>query len=406
MKKQEALEYISNGENSGVEFKRDNIRPEQLAKEIVAFLNFKGGKIFIGVEDDGKLEGILRPVLEEWVMNVCTSYVHPRIIPFYEEIVLNDKRIAVVTIDMGFSKPYVLRHRQREDIYIRVGSTSRLATREEQARLFQEGGFLHVEVMPTPGANFLSMDLRRLEDYFGRIRKLQPLPQTEPEWINLLTNMEFMTTDSRGEAVCTIAGILLFGRRPKRFLHQAGLQWVVFSGRKKDYDTRDRATLDGPLTALWDKNGEQIEDGLFDKLLSRVRQHASCEKLAENYLTRTIIWDYPPEAVREALINAFAHRDWSRPADVEAALYQDHMEIISPGSLPNGVTVERMKQGLRIPRNPIIIQTLKDYGYVEQMGMGVKNKIIAGMKKHNNTEPDFLADDARLLVRLWNKKVY
>ena len=67
------LEYIINDENSGVEFKRDNIRPEQLAKEIVAFLNFKGGRIFIGVEDNGKIEGILRPVLEEWVMNVCAA---------------------------------------------------------------------------------------------------------------------------------------------------------------------------------------------------------------------------------------------------------------------------------------------------------------------------------------------
>jgi len=177
-----------------------------------------------------------------------------------------------------------------------------------------------------------------------------------------------------------------------------------FQWQKKDYDTKDRAMLDGSLAALWDKNGEQIEDGLLDKLISRVRQHASCEKLAENHLTRTIIWDYPPEAVREAIINAVAHRNWSRPADVEAALYQDRMEIISPGSLPNGVTVERMKQGLRIPRNPIITQTLKDYGYVEQMGTGVKNKIIAGMKNHNNKEPDFLADDSRLLVRLWNKK--
>jgi len=404
MKKQEALEYIINGENSGVEFKRDNIRPEQLAKEIVAFLNFKGGKIFIGVKDDGKPEGILRPSLEEWVMNVCASHVHPRIIPFYEEIQLDDKRIAVVSIDMGFSKPYVLRHKQREDIYIRVGSTSRLATREEQARLFQEGGFLHIEILPVPGSDFSCLDLRRLEDYFGRVRKLQPLPQSESEWIDMATNMEFMTKDSREKAVCTIAGILLFGRRPKRFLHQAGIQWAVFSGREKDYNTRDRATLDGPLAALWDQNGEQIEDGLFDKLISKVRQHASREKLGENHLTRTIIWDYPLEAVRETLINAFAHRDWSRPADVEAALYQNCMEVMSPGSLPNGVTVERMKQGLRIPRNPIIIQTLKDYGYVEQMGMGVKNKIIAGMKKHNNTEPEFLADDARLVVRLWNKK--
>jgi ATP-dependent DNA helicase RecG len=89
---------------------------------------------------------------------------------------------------------------------------------------------------------------------------------------------------------------------------------------------------------------------------------------------------------------------------VEAALYTDRLEIVSPGPLPNHVTVERMKQGLRIPRNPILIQTLKDYGYVEHMGMGVRNKIIAGMKKHNGTEPDFIADDLQLRVVLFKDR--
>jgi ATP-dependent DNA helicase RecG len=134
--------------------------------------------------------------------------------------------------------------------------------------------------------------------------------------------------------------------------------------------------------------------------MSKVRQHASREQLSANHLTRTLVWDLSPEAVREAVINAFVHRDWTRPGNVEVTLYRDRMEIISPGALPNNVTVERMKQGLRIPRNPILIQTLKDYGYVEHMGMGVRNKIILGMRTHNGTEPDFVADDLQLLVRL------
>ncbi|MCP4690386.1 MAG: transcriptional regulator, partial [Desulfobacterales bacterium] len=203
------------------------------------------------------------------------------------------------------------------------------------------------------------------------------------------------------EPLCTIAGLVLFGRRPRRFLQQAGLEWVVFPGIEKDYDARDRATLDGPLVGLWDEIGEQIEDGLLDKLMSKVRQHASREGLGSNGLTRVVQWDFAREAVREAVINALAHRDWTRPTDVEIALYSDRMEIVSPGALPNNVTVERMKQGLRIPRNPILIQILKDYGYVEHMGMGVRNKIIAGMKLHNGTDPEFIADEIQLLVRLF-----
>ena len=394
------LAALRNGENSGVEFKQDNIRPEQLAKEIVAFLNFKGGRIFLGVDDDGTVRGIARASVEEWVMNVCTNKVHPRIIPYFETIRINEKKIAVISVDMGIAKPYVVRHHDREDIYIRVGSTSRLATREEQMRLFQEGGMLHVESLPVSGSDFSSLDQRRVEDYFSRIRRLEPLPQNQQEWINLLLNMEYMAAGEKGP-VCSIAGLLLFGRRPKKYLAQAGIEWVVFPGTEKDYDTRDRATLDGPLVALWDKQGEQIEDGLLDMLLNKIRQHASREHLPEGGLTRKIQWDFSPEALREAAINACIHRDWTRPSDIEAALYRDRLEIVSPGPLPNSVTVERMKQGLRIPRNPILVQTLKDYGYVEHMGMGVRNKIIAGMLKHNGTEPDFYAEDLQLKVCLW-----
>ena len=394
------LETLANGENSGVEFKQDNIRPEQLAKEIVAFLNFKGGKIFLGVDDDGTVRGITRASVEEWVMNICTNKVHPRIIPYFETLRVNGTIIAVITLDMGITKPYVVRHNDREDIYIRVGSTSRLATREEQMRLFQEGGMLHVESLPVSGTDFSSLDQRRVEDYFTRIRRLEPLPKNQQEWISLLINMEYMAGGEKGP-VCSIAGLLLFGRRPKKYLSQAGIEWIVFPGTEKDYDTRDRVTLDGPLVALWDKQGEQIEDGLLDMLLQKIRQHASRELLSKDGLTRKIQWDFAPEALREATINACIHRDWTRPSDIEAALYADRLEIVSPGSLPNSVTVERMKQGLRIPRNPILVQTLKDYGYVEHMGMGVRNKIIAGMLKHNGTEPDFYAEDLQLKVCLW-----
>ena len=91
MLKSELLEIIANGENSGVEFKRDDLRPEQLAKEIVALVNFQGGKLLLGVEDDGSITGIQRPDLETWVMDtVFGRYVHPLILPFYEEVLLDE----------------------------------------------------------------------------------------------------------------------------------------------------------------------------------------------------------------------------------------------------------------------------------------------------------------------------
>ncbi len=137
----EALEIIADGKNSGVEFKNDAIRPEKFAKEVVAFANFQGGRIFLGVEDNGVISGIKRQNLEKWVLNCFRDKVFPQIFPYYEELVIDDKRIAIVTILAGISKPYVVKHNNRDDIYIRMGSRSEIASREQQARLFSLGGF-------------------------------------------------------------------------------------------------------------------------------------------------------------------------------------------------------------------------------------------------------------------------
>ncbi|MDR1637816.1 MAG: ATP-binding protein [Treponema sp.] len=99
MLKAELFEIIGNGENSGVEFKRDDIRPEQLAKEIVAFANLQGGRILLGVEDDGSISGLRRSNIQEWVLHVFRDKVHPQMIPFYEEVSVNDgKRIGIVSV--------------------------------------------------------------------------------------------------------------------------------------------------------------------------------------------------------------------------------------------------------------------------------------------------------------------
>ncbi len=109
------LSLIGQGENSGIEFKRDDLRPEQLAREVVAFANFQGGRVLIGVEDDGTLSGIQRPDLERWVMDtVFGRTVHPQLLPYYEVVSLDGgMQVAVVTVLPGTAKPYVVRHHCR-----------------------------------------------------------------------------------------------------------------------------------------------------------------------------------------------------------------------------------------------------------------------------------------------------
>ena len=116
------------------------------------------------------------------------------------------------------------------------------------------------------------------------------------------------------------------------------------------------------------------------------------EALADG-LRRQRTWHYPPEALREALINGLAHRDWTRALEVDIVAYADRLEILSPGALQNSMTIEKMLAGQRSPRNPLIVEVLRDYGYVDARGMGVRNKIIPLMREFNSTEPGFEATE-------------
>lgn len=179
--------------------------------------------------------------------------------------------------------------------------------------------------------------------------------------------------------VCTIAGLVLFSRTPRRFLRQAGIRWMAFEGIDKGYRALDDTTLDGPLVGRFGQQRgaprELIERGLIEALMDRIQPFVSAESdaLADG-LRRQRRWHYPPEALRETFINALAHRDWTRPLEVEIVAYSDRLEVSSPGALQNAMTVEKMLAGQRSPRNPIIVEVLRDYGYVDARGMGVRNR--------------------------------
>ena len=406
MTRSELLELIANCENSGVEFKRDDIRPEQLAKEVVALANFQGGKIILGVEDDGTISGIHREDLEPWVMDtVFGRYVHPMILPFYEEIQVDDNhRVAVISLTQGTSKPYVVRHRDREDIYVRVGSVSRLASREQQARLFALGGMLHAEMLPVSGSGLVHLCQERLTDYLTAVVGDPEPPAGDEAWEKRLCGLGFMVEREDGSPVCTIAGLVLFGHSPRKLLPQAGIRWMAFDGTDKRYQALDDRVIDGPLVALWRENNgyrEFSENGLIENFIDITRPFLSEETgpLGET-MRRERHWHYPLDALREAVVNALTHRDWTRYEEVEISRYSDRLEIISPGVLQNSMTVEKMIAGQRSPRNPLVVEVLRDYGYVDARGMGVRNKIIPLVRESSGSDPVFQAteDYLRLVI--------
>ena len=393
----ELLEIISNGESSEVEFKRDTLQNYDLAKELVSFSNLGGGRVLLGVEDDRSIPGLTRTNLEEWVMTTCRDKIRPAIIPFFEVVrgVEPEKDVAIVRVTPGYDV-HSLWHNNGNRYYIRVGTQSREATQEELGRLFQQRGAIRAELRPVSGATLANLDRRRLRDYFGRVREQDvPVDDDESAWRTLLVNTEIMTEED-----VSVGGMLLFGTMPNRFLPHAGIDAAAFPGTKKDYATRERTTLRGPMTPLLDANGAVVENGVVEQALVFVRRNASGTAVLKGG-RRVEKPAYPHEVLREGIVNALIHRDYLLPStDVELGVYSDRLEIISPGRLPNGITPARMRAGTRAYRNQTLKEIMHDYGYLEHMGMGIPRKIIAGMQKHNNTMPELIEDQERFILRL------
>lgn len=336
-------------------------------------------------------------------MQVCRDKIRPEIIPYYETIrdAKEGRDVAVVKVSRGYHV-HELWHNNHRTYYIRVGSTSREASSGELARLFQQRGRIRLELQPISGSDLLDFDLRRLRDYFTRVRR-QAVPDTEDidAWLRFLINTEIMVEEA-GQASATMAGILLFGKNPKRLLPQSGIDAVAYPGREKDYAARERSSLRGPLVPLLNSDGDLVENGLAEQAVQFVHRNTEVLGELQDGARRVERRTYPEAVIREALVNALIHRDYAYSGtDIELSIYQDRLEIISPGRLPNGITVDRMRTGCRATRNQLLKDVMRDYGYLEHMGMGVPLKIIRGMREHNGTEPDLLARESDFVLRLW-----
>ena len=449
----ELRELIVNGENSHVEFKRDEIENHKLTKELVAFANLGGGCVLLGVDRDGSVHGLARQDpranteddeqggrtyqhLEEWVMQACRDKIRPEIIPYFEIFrdVEPGRDVAAVQVARGWSVHHVW-HNQRRTYCIRVGSLSREASPEELARLFQQRGAFRSELRPVSGTSIADLDRRRLEDYFTQIRQ-QDTPASTPsdqwrretaawardqdqehwrslvdykeqewraereaDWVSLLVNTEVLDDGDRQPA--TVAGLLLFGSNPSRYLPQAKIDAAAYLGTEKDYDAGERCTLRGPIVRLQDAGGAILEPGLVERAVAFVRRNIDTVRL-EDGVRRQARWDYPEDAVREAVVNAIVHRDYLLSGtDIELSIYLDRLEVVSPGRLPNGITPARMRSGCRSARNELLKDVMRDYGYPEHMGMGIPRKIMRSMRDHNGTDPELVETDEGFLLRLW-----
>ncbi len=401
MTKAELSEILANGENSGVAFKRDDLRPEQIAKECVALLNLRGGHVLLGVEDDGAITGLTRKDCEEWVMDtVFGRYIKPQTIPYYEEIKTEQGTIGVISLEQGIIKPYAVVSHNREDIYIRAGKVSKLANREIQLRLIQEGGHFHIESLPVNGTSIEDLDLERFKWYYQTFYETEDAVQEEVA--ETLEKLDFLRKKQDQGYAATIAGLLLFGETPSRKLPQAGFSIISYQGNERDLNADHDELIDGPIVAIT-KNRDTIKSGLMNRVMDRLQSFLSSEQLGSDGITRYREWVYPREALRELLVNAIAHRDWTKNNTNKLEIFIDRIEVTSAGAIPNTLTIDKIKAGVQYPRNPNLVRVLRDIGIMEDRGMGIRRKVIPLLKEQGFDKPIFEDTEDYLKVIIYKR---
>lgn len=376
----ELQNLIEAGENSRVEFKSAAFRNGSLAKEVVAFANMKGGALYIGITDNGELQSVEKGV-EERIVNICRNNIQPSIIPDIETFIADGKRIFRIQIDPGKYKPYKVKSSNR--FYIRAGSVSIEPSNEELIRLFQDGQKLHFEVSPLFNYDRKQFDLLRFRDYIERYRSLE---YDESELEQLLYNLQCVDEQQR----VTVVGALFFATNPTRQLPQSGIELNYFSGEDTSCEIRDYQVEEGPIVS-------SIETALgFVKKHRMVRAQFNDESAL-----RIETPDYDLEVVRELVVNAFMHRDWSIFGQrIRMNIFSNRLEIFSPGKLPNTLNIGRALAGISYYRNPNISQMLKDYRLADRVGRGLQ-KVVNYYRNRQARLPDFDVNKEYVRVTLW-----
>ncbi|MBU1487861.1 putative DNA binding domain-containing protein [bacterium] len=385
MKREELEEFIRNGEGSGVEFKLDEVRPEAIAKTVVAMANRQGGFIFLGVDDRGEIKGLTKKEPEEWVMEICRRLVSPSLIPAYYEIPVKGLKVGVIKVPLGIDKPYCVQKKDRKTYYVRAGSTNREATREELRRLYQASGVLHYDTCGILTSFPDDLDYSRLHRYFLESRGTELAGLDKEETLRILVNTGILSEEEENR-VCTVGGILLFGREPARILPSAGAIFAAFDGTRITDNILDR------------KQAEQTLPENVENISRMVRTNLPVPAKIEG-LHRKNLYLIPEEVVREAVVNAFIHRDYTiSGAKVMIFLFSDRLEVKSPGRPPNTMTVEKMKAMISMPRNPMLLQFMYDYHYIERLGRGIP-MIFEEMRKLN-VEPEIRIEEEETILSL------
>ena len=337
METTELIDLLSRGEDSRQQFKTDMNNADALAAEIVAFSNTAGGRIFIGVNDDGSVRGLSGADvarLNMLIANVASQVVRPAVNPLTENVPHPAGTVLVLSIAEGVNKPYMDKNGA---IWVKNGSDKRRATsREELQRLFQQAGLVHADETPVAGLSAGDVDMPYFETFFEQ-QFGEPLAQHNQPLPQLLTNMNLMN-----QGQLNVAGGLLFAKSPHYALPAFIVKAVAFIGTQiEDERYIDSRDIAGKLADVF-----QQTLGFIVANTRAAQGEQGFNSPGQPEIPR-IVWE-------ELVANALIHRDYFVSAPVRVLVFADRVEIISPGHLPNNLTIENVKAGNSNMRNPIL----------------------------------------------------
>lgn len=344
-------------EGKTLEFKRDLSSPAGFLRTVAAFANTAGGTIVIGVADRTRnVRGVGDPLaLEERAASLISDSIQPRLLPDLEIIGFRDRQLLAVRVYPSPSRPhFIKRTGRRSGTYVRVGSTNRQADAQLIAEMQRFAIGEAFDEWPMPEVNSEAIDFRAASESFAPVRKLS---RSNLETLRLLT-------PHQGRLVPTIGGMLLFGHARLDHFPDAWIQAGRFAGTDKA-TILDHVRLEmHPIRAIEEAVAFVEKHSMRGAVIGRVRRRDS--------------WNLPPEAVREAIVNAVVHTDYSQTgAPIRVAIFDDRLEVENPGLLPFGLTLEDLPLGVSKLRNRVLGRVFHELGLVEQWGSGVQRMISA-----------------------------
>ncbi len=344
-------------EGKTLEFKRDLSSPRGFLRTVAAFANTAGGTVVIGVADRTRdVRGVGSPMdLEERAVNLISDSIQPRILPDVDILSYRDRQLLAVHVHPSAARPHFIRKSGLQSgTYVRVGSTNRQADAQLIAEMQRFAIGETFDEWPMPEVNSEAVDFGLASESFAPVRKLR---RRHLETLRLLTLHQ-------GRLVPTVGGMLLFGRERRDHFPDAWIQAGRFAGTDKA-TILDHVRLDMPLPQAIDQAVSFVEKhSLRGAVIGRVR--------------RRDLWSLPPAAVREAIVNAVVHTDYSqRGAPIRISIFDDRLEVENPGVLPFGLTLEDLPLGVSKLRNRVLGRVFHELGLVEQWGSGVQRMIAA-----------------------------